>query len=326
MVQLSNKREVIMFEGIFKKYITVKNVIFFVTLILFIIFVSKIKEVAIMFFASYVIACSLNPLVDKVQQKVKKRNIAASIVLFGSIAILIALITPIIILVGSELKNFSSSLPNYFNEVYKSIVGLPFIGKFGALELDWQGIISSASSYTTDIFNEIVNIGLNISSALIYLIVSVIIIYYFMADKELIKNTYLRLFPKNLRAKADNISDIISKKIGGYIFALIVTVSSVALVMVLGLSVFKVEYAVILGLITAILDIIPIVGPAIALVICLIATVESGTAAIIAVLGVFAVAQLVENNFVRPYVFGKFLDLHPIMIYLFLFITAKYMG
>ena len=41
---------------------------------------------------------------------------------------------------------------------------------------------------------------------------------------------------------------------------------------------------------------------------------------------VFAVAQLIENNFVRPYVFGKLLNIHPILIYLFLFISAKYMG
>jgi len=33
-----------------------------------------------------------------------------------------------------------------------------------------------------------------------------------------------------------------------------------------------------------------------------------------------------ENNLVRPYIFGKFLDLHPLIIYLFLFITAQYLG
>ena len=44
------------------------------------------------------------------------------------------------------------------------------------------------------------------------------------------------------------------------------------------------------------------------------------------VIVVFAIAQLVENNFVRPFVFGKFLNLHPLLIYLFLFIMAKYAG
>ena len=76
--------------------------------------------------------------------------------------------------------------------------------------------------------------------------------------------------------------------------------------MVVGLTIFGVNYAVLLGLITAILDIIPIVGPAVALVICLVATFESGWGAIIAVLWVFAVAQVVENNFVRTYISSKY--------------------
>ena len=129
-----------------------------------------------------------------------------------------------------------------------------------------------------------------------------------------------------MRERAGDILDIISKKIGGYIIALLATMACVGVIMTAGLCIFRVEYAVFLGLLTGILDIIPIVGPAIALVICLIATFESGWGAILAVLGVFAVAQLVENNFVRPYVFGKIMNIHPLMIFLFLFITAKYMG
>ena len=48
--------------------------------------------------------------------------------------------------------------------------------------------------------------------------------------------------------------------------------------------------------------------------------------AIVLVCVVFAIAQWAENNLVRPYVFGKFLDIHPLVIYLFLFITAQYLG
>ena len=315
-----------MFENIFQKYITVKNIIFFVMTILFLIFISNIKDVAIMFFASYVIACSLNPVTDKIESKIKNRGIASAITILGTIMLLVAVITPLVLLVGNEIKTFSASLPGYFNDLYNSIIGNPVINKIGLVKLDLQGIISSASNYTTDIFNEVISIGLNLSSTLVYFIVSIIIIYYFMADKDLIRKTYLRLFPKNLREKAENILDMISKKIGGYIIALIITVVSIGLIMVVGLSLFKVNYAVILGLITAVLDIIPIVGPSIAFVICIIATIEAGPAAVAAVIGVFAIAQLAENQFVRPYVFGKFLDVHPIMIYLFLFITAKYMG
>ena len=314
-----------MFENIFPKYITAKNIIFFIMAILFLIFIIKIQDIAIMFFASYVIACSLNPLVDKIEKKFK-RSVAAAIVLGISLLVLILIFIPIIMLVGNELKNFSTAFPDYFNALYDSIMKLPFIGKLGIYQLDWQGIISSVSSYTSNIVNQIINIGINISSAFIYLIVSIIIIYYFMADKTTIRDTYLHLFPKNMREKAGSIADIISKKIGGYIVALIATMASVGLIMIAGLSIFRVDYAVFLGILTAVFDIIPVVGPLIAFIIGIIITFESGWGAVCALIGVFAVAQLVENNLVRPYVFGKILDLHPIMIYLFLFITAKYMG
>ena len=57
-----------MFENVFQKYVSAKNIIFFIIAILFIVFLTKIKDIAVLFFASYVIACSLNPLVDKLSK------------------------------------------------------------------------------------------------------------------------------------------------------------------------------------------------------------------------------------------------------------------
>ena len=129
-----------------------------------------------------------------------------------------------------------------------------------------------------------------------------------------------------MKEKADEIIEAISKKIAGYVVAQITTMSSVGLIMTLGLLIAGIDYALLLGLITAVLDIIPVVGPAIALVICLITAYKGGALALVAVLVVFIIAQWAENNLVRPYIFGKFLDLHPLIIYLFLFITAQYLG
>ncbi len=52
--------------------------------------------------------------------------------------------------------------------------------------------------------------------------------------------------------------------------AQIVTMTSVGVIMTIGLLLIGVDYAVLLGLIGAILDIVPVVGPAIALIICLV--------------------------------------------------------
>jgi predicted PurR-regulated permease PerM len=134
------------------------------------------------------------------------------------------------------------------------------------------------------------------------------------------------MFPVQMRERTGEIYDTIAQKIGGYVVAQIATLASVGIIMTIGLLILRVDYALLLGLMTCILDIIPVVGPAIALIICLIATYKAGFGILIGVGIVFAITQLTENNLVRPYVFGKFLDIHPLIIYLFLFITAKYFG
>lgn len=315
-----------MFENLFKNYISPKNIIFVILSILFIIFVFKNSDIAIMFFASYVLACSLNPFVNMLVEKKKlSRSIASAIVLGCGLLIVFLFLIPTIILAGSEVKTFATSFPRYIGNFDEFLQNLPFF-ELSLKDVDITSVLSSLSESSQAILNNIMSTGKEIGSAFIYFVISIMVIYYFMADKESIKKTYLNSFPTQMRKKAENIINIISQKVGGYIFAQLVTIASVGLVMAIGLSVMRIDYALLLALITTVLDLIPVVGPTIALVICIIATSQSGVVAVTTVIVVFAIAQLVENNLVRPFVFGKFLNLHPLLIYLFLFIMAKYAG
>ncbi len=69
----------------FKKYMTTNNVTFLILVLIGLAFLSQIKVIALLFFASFVIACSLNPIVDKLEKKMK-RTTATSLVLFGTTA------------------------------------------------------------------------------------------------------------------------------------------------------------------------------------------------------------------------------------------------
>lgn len=314
-----------MFENSFQKYITPKNIIFFLIAFLFIIFIAKIKDIAILFFASYVIACSLNPLVDFVSKKIK-RSLSAGIVLSCVIGIVLAIFIPLFGMLGHELKSFIKHIPQYVDSIKAFIINTPFINHTQLANIDFTDFLSSATDVTSKFVNQSINLSINVAQTFVYLIAAIIIIYYFMADKDGVKKGYLSLFPQNMKEKAADIINSISAKIGGYVVAQIATMSSVGIVMTIGLLVSGMDYALLLGLITAILDIIPVVGPAIALIVCLITAFKSGAVAMLFVVGVFAVAQIVENNLIRPFIFGKILNLHPLIIYLFIFITAQYLG
>lgn len=314
-----------MFENVFQKYIGAKNFVFLIVALLFIIFVTKIKDIAILFFASYVIACSLNPLVDNLSKRFK-RGVASAIVLTLTVLILGSFFIPIIAMAGHEIKSFVEHIPQYVNYIKEFLLTTPIINKSQLANFDIGDFISSASGITTNFVNKSINISVNFASAMVYFLAALIIIYYFMADKEVVKETYMRLFPAQMKQRADEIIESISKKIGGYVVAQVATMTSVGIIMAIGLMIIRVEYAVLLGLITAVLDIVPVVGPGLALAICLITAYKAGPLTLVLILVIFAIAQIAENNLVRPFIFGKFLDLHPLIIYLFIFITAQYLG
>ncbi len=314
--------------SLFSKYVGIKNFIFLVLAILFIVFMAQIKDIAILFFAAFVISCSLNPIVDKICSRHKKlsRPAASAIVLIGTLFIGFLFFVPILVTGGHEISSFIGTFPERFEHTKAFIAGLPFLTNANLNEIDLGALVSSTSDVTTNIVDKSITFSKNIAEFFIYFLAACIIIYYFLADKDTVKKGVLRLFPHNIKQKAEDIIETISQKVGGYVLATIVTIFSLGFIVFLGLALLGVDYALILGLITALFDLVPIIGPAIAFVIILIAVCKLSALKIGLVTLLFFFAQWAENNLVRPYIFGKLLDLHPLIIYFFLLVTAQYLG
>ena len=314
-----------MFDVFVRKYITVKNIIFFIIAVLFLVFITKIKDIAILFFASYVIACSLNPIVDKMTKKMP-RSLASSLVLGAGLLITALFLVPIGVMAGHQIKAFLNNLPGQINALKAFIINTPILKQTVLSQLDLGEVISSASGFTTNFVNGSINAGMGFATAIVYFLAACIIIYYFMSDKDTVRKTYVSLFPRPMKERAEEILDTISQKIGGYVLAQVVTIVSVGVIMTIGLALLKVDYAILLGVLNAILDLVPVVGPGIALAVTLLVAYKMGPVTLLLVILIFIIAQWAENNLVRPYIFGKFLDLHPLIIYFFLFVTAQYLG
>ncbi len=312
----------------FNKYIGIKNFIFLVLAILLIIFMAQIKDVAILFFASFVISCSLNPIVDRICKKYKKisRSKASAIVLLGTLLIGFLFVIPIIVTGGYQISAFLDTFPEHFERAKQFFLNIPFLKNTNLNNMDIGGLVSSAGNFTSDVVSKSIMFSKGIASFLIYFLAACIIIYYFMADVDTVKKGYLSLFPKNMKVRADEILEAISQKVGGYVLAQVVTLGSVGVIVIIGLAILGVDYALVLGLITAIFDLVPVVGPTVAFVIILLAVSKLGALKIGLAVFIFLFAQWAENNLIRPYIFGKLLDIHPLIIYFFLLVTAQYLG
>ena len=293
-------------SNILQKISNSQNIIFLLGIIVYSICLFTITDIALMLFVTYVVACALNPLVDKLEKKCN-RNIATAVVFSGFIGGILLMFLPIIILGGKEIAHLAAQYPQYVDSAKDFIMNSPVVEEFAKS----GGLIESLTS---------------ISKGGIYLFVSLIFTYFLIVDRDKILNAIVRFFPKASRNRMKEIWVISEQKLSRFVSGQFIASASVGLIMIVGLLALRVDSAIILGCISAVLDIIPIVGPAIALLICLAVTYKLGWTVVILVAAIFAFAQFAENNFVKPYVFGKFMDLHPIVIYIFLFVCAKYFG
>lgn len=155
-----------------------------------------------------------------------------------------------------------------------------------------------------------------------------IYVFFLLLYRNKLRKSLLRMVSDDQKERANQ---IIAKSItvakaylaGRFIMMIILTVFYI-----IGFLLLGVQYAIFVGIIAAVLSIIPyfgnIIGGGIALLFALISGGEIGT--LIGVTAVFVVAQFVENNFLEPYIIGKKVSLNPIVIIIIVILGGAVWG
>ena len=118
----------------------------------------------------------------------------------------------------------------------------------------------------------------------------------------------------------------ISSKVGNYVLAQGIAMAFVGALTTIGLLILRNDHAFLLGFITCLFDIIPVVGPALAIGLGLITSASSGILYVLLTFVVYMIAQWAQNQLLRPIIFGKLLNMHPLMIIVALLISARFLG
>ncbi|MCD7779053.1 MAG: AI-2E family transporter [Candidatus Gastranaerophilales bacterium] len=307
------------------KTANLKNAMFVILAILLIVFIIQIKSIALLAFGSFVLACSLNPAVDKLSKKMP-RSLASTIVITGTILITVLFFIPIVTISIEEIHQFIDNLPVFVRNAADFMSSKTIMGKTLIEYVNIDAITQNSSQMATGILNKSINFTMALMEMITIVITIGVIVFYMINERNLIRDAIILVFPPKLKEKAKEVYESIENKVGGYVIALILSMSTVAVFTAVGLMLLKVQYAILLGLIAGLLDIVPIVGPTLAFILGILCASQQGWLVVILTAVVYLAAQWVSNNFVRPLVFGKFLDLHPIIIIFAFLIAAQFLG
>ena len=307
------------------KPVYLKNTMFVVAAILIILLIMQMKEIALLIFASFVLACSLNPAVDKLSTKMP-RSLASTIVITGAILVAVLFLIPIVSISIKEIQQVVNNIPLFIKNIIDFISNKTIMSKPIIEYVDINALTNTSSQMASGIVNKSINFTVAFMEAITIVITMGVIVFYMVNEKNLVRDAIVLIFPPKMKKRAKEVYENIEHKVGGYVIAQVLSMSTVAIFTAIGLMILKVQYAVLLGLIAGILDIVPIVGPTVAFILGVLCASQQGWLIVLLTVVVYLAAQWVSNNFVRPLVFGKFLDLHPLIIIFAFLISAQFLG
>ncbi len=309
----------------FKSSLTPKNICF-TLLVLFVIFMLvKMTDIALLLFCSYVISSAINPFVDKLSEKMP-RSLATTLMIVLILLVTLGVLTPIVIMSVNEITDLVNNMPQHIDKLQNFIANFKIAGQSISQYLNIDTVLNNSSTIAKEVIDKSINVTVGFVGLLTVLVTIGIIVFFLSNDREEIKKFSLKLFPYNLRPRASEVIDDLENKVGGYVTAQLLSISIVGIVVALFLLVMKVEYAVFLGFISAILDLVPVVGPIISGILILLVAFPKGW--IVCVIAIFSLllGQFLENNWAKPYFFSKYMDLHPLVVIFSFVVAAKFLG
>jgi predicted PurR-regulated permease PerM len=286
------------------------------------------RQVITWIIISLFLALALNPAVNWLQEHgLRRRGLAAAAAYLGTLAALVgvgALFVPTLV---DEANSFARELPNYVEDLSEGR------GPLGRLEREYN-IVERVNDYVSEggasrllgLSGTAVAVTRSILTAIVALVTIAFLTFFMLLEGPGWLRRFYALVPEESRPRVERITNDIYRTIGGYVtgnlfISLIAGVTSTIVLLVMG-----VPYAVALGLLVAILDLVPLAGATLAaIIVSTVAFLESLPAGIV-VLAFFIVYQQVENHLIQPVVYSRTVQLSPLAILIAVLIGAKLAG
>jgi predicted PurR-regulated permease PerM len=273
------------------------------------------------------LALALNPLVNLIQRRTRlKRGSAIAVAYVIVLIVIAALAATFLPRLIDEVNGFIQALPGYVHQVTHGRGRLGFLEtKYHVVERVRAAVKHGGTSKVLGLSGAALSITKSVISVIAATVTIVFLTFFMLLEGATWMERIYSLFPERSQARARRVGDEIYQTVGGYVTGnlLISLIAGASITVVLiGMGV---PYAVALGLIVAFLDLIPLAGATIAGVIGVVAFIHSVPAGIVVVV-FFIVYQQLENHFLQPVIYGRTVELSPLMVLVSVLVGAEIAG
>jgi predicted PurR-regulated permease PerM len=286
------------------------------------------KSILIWIFVAIFLALALNPAVDwLVAHGVRRRGLAVAITVAGTLLAIVGLALTIIPTLIEQVNDFADAVPGYVEDLTAGR------GRLGFLERDYhivervrEAVREGGASQVLGISGTAVAVTKSVVTAVVATLTIAFMTVFMLLEGPTWVERFYSLLPEDKQPRWRSVGYDIYRTVGGYVtgnLAISVIAGFVSTVVLLALDV---PYAVALGLVVAIFDLVPLAGATIAAVIVsTVALLDSTTSGIIVIV-FFIVYQQLENHLLQPIVYGRTVQLSPLAVLIAVLVGAELAG
>ncbi len=286
------------------------------------------RQVISWILVSIFLAMALNPAVEWfMRHGVKKRGYAAGLTYVLALVVIGGIGFAFIPTLVSQVNDFVHALPSYVDDLTKGR------GRFGFLETKYhivekirKAVNEGGASKLLGLTGAAISITKSVVTLVLATITIIFLTFFMLLEGPAWMDRFYGLLPERVRPRWRKIGHDVYRTVGGYVTGnLLISLIAGTLTTIVLLA-LGVPYAVALGVIVALLDLIPLAGATIAaIIIATVAFLHTITAGIVVVV-FFLIYQQVENHFLQPVIYGRTVQLSPLAVLISVLIGAKLAG
>lgn len=276
---------------------------------------------------AFVVNIPMKFLETKVFKNMKKKGAKRGLSLIISILLVLCVVVLVIVLIVPQLiisiKSLEDKIPIFADDIIKYINKYPILAKrLGFLEdkshnIDWNLIYAKAKDlFVTEnskIFTSALSTATNIAGRLFNFFIAFIFAIYSLFDKEKLSHQLRKVihafFSESTAKYIIKVFDTSNYFFTSFIKGQVTDAMILGVIVFVGMSILRLPYAAMIGILSAVLTLMPLIGPIVAASVGFIfILIESPTKAFMFLI-FMVVAQQIEGNFIYPRVVGSSLSI-----------------
>jgi predicted PurR-regulated permease PerM len=274
-------------------------------------------------------ALALNPVVELLQRRgIRRRALAVGttyLIVLAVIATLGATVVPTLV---DEANEFATEgLPNLVADITEGRGRLGFLQeRYEIVDRVREAVEENGLQRLLGVSGAAVAITRGVITAVVAVITIAVLTFFMLLEGPGWIERFFSLLPAESQERWRRVGRDIYRTVGGFVTGALTIALVAGVLTALLLTVLDVQYAFALGLLVALLDLIPLAGATIAAVVVSTVAFFDDWRIGVAVLSFFIVYQQVENHFLYPLIYSRTVQLSPLAILIAVLIGASLAG